>query len=426
MSVAFGTIVTKSYLPFARVLARSLREHHPEVPTIVVLADEVEGRFDPGGEPFELLPIEALGIPNLRDIRFRYSGRHVTIVAKPYLLGHLLDRGFDAAIFLDADILVLDELAPLLTAAEAHAIVLTPHLLGRLSGDQAAARELNILQSGVYNGGCFSVSECAEARRFLSWLGTCLQTHCLHDVAHGIHFDQRWLDLVPSFFEDVCILRDARCNVAYWNLPERYERVGTGGRTAFRFFHFSGFDPDQPRTVSRYSRRFAMETIGPAEELFEGYTELLDRNGHEESRTWPYTYDRFDNGVPIPALARRIHLEMGASANTFGNPFHASGAESYFRWLSSPADSSHGAVTRFWHVVYRSRPDLQSAFPDVFGRDYRRFLDWIVTHGRLEHAVDEAFTDGLTTHNRPFLSRILSRLRGILPFTNSRFSWRET
>jgi hypothetical protein len=390
------------------VLAKSLREQHPEVPTIVVLVDEIEGRFDPGAEPFEILPIEALGIPNLRDIRFRYSGRHVTIVAKPYLLGHLLDRGFNAAVFLDADILVLDELAPLLAAAAAHAIVLTPHLLGSLSGDQAVARELNILQSGVYNGGCFSVSENAEARRFLSWLGTCLQTHCLHDVAQGMHFDQRWLDLVPTFFEDVSILRDARCNVAYWNLPERYAEAGNGDRAPYRFFHFSGFDPEQPRTVTRYSRRFDMGTIGPASALFERYAELLERSGYGETRTWPYSYDRFDNGVPIPPLARRIHLELETSANAFGNPFHTGAADSYFRWLNSPAPEVQGAVTRFWELVYRRRPDLQGAFPDLSGRDHRRFLDWIVANGRLEHAVDEAFIDGRTTQKRPFWSRLVS------------------
>ena len=128
--------------------------------------------------------------------------------------------------FLDADILVVDELTPLLDAIAQHAIVLTPHLLDSLSGPEAVARELNILQSGVCNGGCIAVSQSDSARRFLSWFADRLRTHCCHDRGQGMHFDQRWLDLVPALFDDVHMLRDPGCNVAYWNLPERNVLIG--------------------------------------------------------------------------------------------------------------------------------------------------------------------------------------------------------
>ena len=83
---------------------------------------------------------------------------------KPYLLRHLLNLGFTTAIFLDADILVLDSLQPLFDDTCAHAIALTPHLLTPLSGVDRWARDLNILQSGVYNGGFIGISEHESAR----------------------------------------------------------------------------------------------------------------------------------------------------------------------------------------------------------------------------------------------------------------------
>ena len=282
-NIAFGTIVTKRYMPFARVLAQSLREHHPDVPVTVVLVDDFDDTFDRDADRFTILPLNALGIPDLADVRSRYSGFQLTVVAKPYLLRHLLDQGFDAAVFLDADILVVDELTPLLDAIAQHAIVLTPHLLDSLSGPEAVARELNILQSGVCNGGCIAVSQSDSGRRFLSWFADRLRTHCCHDRGQGMHFDQRWLDLVPALFDDVHVLRDPGCNVAYWNLPERSVLIGRSDQPRCRYFHFSGFDPGQPCTVTRYSQRFTMETLGPAASLFTRYVSLLEQNGYQRA-----------------------------------------------------------------------------------------------------------------------------------------------
>jgi hypothetical protein len=389
-AVIAGTIVTKSYLPFARVLARSLREHHPDLRLVVALVDEPEGMFDPRAEPFEVLPITSLGIPDLRRVCFQYDGQRVSIVAKPYLLRYLLDLGFSAALFLDADILVLDRLTPVLTAVAKHAIVLTPHLIDHLSGDEAIWRELNILQSGVYNGGVIGVSETASAHAFLTWLGDRLRMHCRHDVRRGMHWDQWWLDLAGSMFDDVFIVRDAGCNVAYWNLPERYAQTANDGQAPWRFFHFSGFRPEKPRRVTSYSSRVTMETIGTAATLFDQYAERLYGEGYQASKLWPYTYGCFDNGVPIPDAARKDYLELEAPQR-FGDPFQASTPESYFRWLNEPVAPSASPITHLWDAVYRSRLDLQRAFPDVFGAHADPFQEWIFTHGLEEHAISTAF-----------------------------------
>jgi hypothetical protein len=385
MSVAVGTIVARNFLPFARVLAASLREHHPAVPFFTVVADRPDAGCAHGSEPFEIVLLDELGISDLRRLCFGYSRQQMSIAMKPHLLDYLLGRGFTSAIFLDADILVLGSLQPLFDATGTHAISLTPHLLTPLSGTDRRARDLNILQSGVYNGGFVGVSEHASARRFLAWWADRLHTHCRHDVAQGMHFDQRWLDLVPTLFDDVHIVRDAGCNVAYWNLAERASGVT-------RFFHFSGFRPENPQMVTRYSNHYTMETVGPeTAALFARYVERLRDEGYFESRGRPYGFDAFDNGVPIPDVARRLYLEANDALNRFGDPFAADGPGSYFRWLNEPVGGSSGAVTRLWHAVYRGRVDLQRAFPDVFGADEDAFRAWIGVSGVKEHGVADAF-----------------------------------
>ena len=384
MSVAVGTIVAQNFLPFARVLAASLRQHHPEVPFVTVVADRPAAACAPGGEPFEVVFLDDLGIPDLRRLCFGYSRQQVSISVKPYLLQYLLDR-FSSAVFLDADILVLDSLQPLFDAVRTHAICLTPHFLAPLSGTDRRTRDLNILQAGVYNGGFVGVSEHLSARRFLTWWADRLRTHCRHDVAHGMHYDQRWLDLVPGLFDGVQIVRDPGCNVAYWNLRER-------ASCPPRFFHFSGFEPDRPHRITRYPTRLTRETIPPeAAALFTRYVECLRDEGYFEYRSQPYGFGAFDNGVPIPDVARHIYLDANGDGDRFGDPFAAGGSESYFQWLNEPADGSSGVVTRLWHAVYHRRPDLQLAFPDAFGADREAFHAWIADSGVKEHGVADAF-----------------------------------
>lgn len=292
--LAVATIVAKNYVSFARVLAQSFLSHHPDVPFFALLSDEVDGYFDPGAEPFCLVRQSEVGIPDLPRLRVRYDRKQVAVTSKPYLLSHLLDRGFGSVIFLDPDIWVLGSLDHLFSLVREHAAVLMPHLLAPLSGEDGVERELNILRSGVYNGGFVGVSARPAARAFLSWWQDRVYEHCRHDVAHGVYYDQRWLDLAVVFFEDVYVFRDPSFNVAHWNLPERAIRVGDDAITVdgqpCRFFHFSGFDPDRPHAVTRYSPRLEMSNVGPAAELFRRYLMLLERAGYHETKGWPYAY----------------------------------------------------------------------------------------------------------------------------------------
>ena len=62
------TIVSANYLPYARVLGASVREHHPDARFVVLLVDRVDGRFDPDNEPFELIEVTPPGFN--RSVRF--------------------------------------------------------------------------------------------------------------------------------------------------------------------------------------------------------------------------------------------------------------------------------------------------------------------------------------------------------------------
>jgi hypothetical protein len=406
--VAAGTIVAKNFLSFARVLAASFRRHHPDIPLFVLLADEVDGYFEPGQEEFRLLTLPDLAIPKLSSFVFRYSRQQTVVGAKPYLLSHLLDRGFAAVLFLDADMLILNDLSDLIEQVRRHAVTLVPHLLRPPVGEKRLARELNILLSGTYNGGFAGFSNTPQSRRFLSWWQERLYDHCDHSVAQAMHYDQRWLDFAPSFVEDFAVVRDPGCNVAYWNLADRTVEIAgdtilAGGRPC-RWFHFSGFEPDRQDAVTRYAPGLKMSEIGPAAELFRRYVALLNRAAYQESKAWPFGYSHFDNGTPIPDVARRLYRALGPESDRFGDPFQTARPGSFFDWLNEPVDEvrdSSRIVTRLWQGVYDERPDVQRVFPHIFGSGRRRYLKWTVRYGLKEHGIPECFVRHLGGPGRP-------------------------
>jgi hypothetical protein len=355
VKVAVATVVAKSFLSLARVLANSFRRYHPDTPFFVLLSDEADGYFDPAAESFQVLRLADLGIPDLARFRFRYSRQELMYAATPYLLTHLLDQGFSGAAFLKQESLVVGALTPVLEQLGRRSIVLTPHLLEPLWGKEGAGRELNILQSGVYNVGFLGVSETPTARAFLTWWKERLFEHCRHDVARGIHFEQRWLDFVPAFFDDVEVVRDPGFNVAHWNLPERKVTVSRDFVTVDggpgRFFRFSGFDLEHPDALTRYNNRLSMSNVGEAAEIFRRYVKLLEAAGYHETKRWPYAYGHFDNGKPVAERARYLYRQLGRQADRFGDPFTTASPDNFFRW--SRRQLMLSAIKRMWWAIHR-------------------------------------------------------------------------
>jgi hypothetical protein len=371
-------------MALARVLSRSFRLHHPGVPFFVLLADEVEGCFDPGLEPFELVALDDLDLPQPDRLRFRYAKQPFSYACTPWLLQHLLARGFQRVLFFKQESLVLAPMDDAIERLDRCAVLLTPHLVAPLEGSDGADRERIVLLSGVFNVGFVGMADRGDTSRLLSWWGERTSTGCLHAVDRGMHFEQRWLDLAPGYFEGVEYLRDPAYNVAHWNLPERRVVLRDGvvcvGDRRCRLFRFSGYDPERPEAPTRYFDRLRMEELGDAAEVFATYRHALMREGYATTATWPYAFGCFDDGVAIPDVAREIYRDLEAMDRGFDAPF-ATTTTSFYRWLLGPASPSAPEISRLWYEVHRRRWDLAEAFPDPLGRDRQAFVGWIRSSG---------------------------------------------
>jgi glycosyltransferase involved in cell wall biosynthesis len=398
MRVAVCTIIAKNYLPFARVLMSSVKEHNPEVLRIVILVDQPEKYFDPAEEDFDVILSEQLEIPNSRWFHFKYSLLELSTAVKPYALDFLFHAyGLQKLIYLDPDIKVYDSLGPIFRELGRHSVLLTPHLTAVLDDDLRPG-ELDILRAGVYNLGFIGLSAGQPAFQFLKWWQQKLYDQCVVDLARGLFVDQRWMDLAPGLFPGVGITREPRYNVAYWNLANRrVEKLGdkfTVNGSPLCFFHFSGFDPEDPEPFSRHQNRHRLSALGDCRSLVLQYREELLAQGFRACRKWPYAYGHFRNGFPIPDTGRPAHHEHPGIMEEVEDPFSDAGFEAFVRVWNEPVVGTEGersGVTRLAYRIYRTRTDVQAAMPDVFGVHQLRFLNWILSSGQTEHGLHEVF-----------------------------------
>ena len=387
---AVCTIVAKPGLPYARALALSLRQYHPDLTLHVLLLDAVEGRFDPAAEPFRLHLADALPVADLTHLRFVYPQAELGEVLKPVWLGWLLACGVQRLVWFEPHVQVMGPLDSVFDTLDRASVLLTPRLVRPDVSASALAAERACLDGPLVSAGCLGLADTPTTRALLAWWAARLRTP---DGA-----SQAWLDLAPALFDGVAISRAPGLDVAYWNLHERRLTTWNGqarvNGTPLTSFNFRGFDPYDSWRLSWEAPERRTVAAGDAAPFYWRYLNALSVHDYHKAQGWGYTYDHFDNGVTIPPTVRCVYRELGAEADALGDPFQTFVPGSFFRWLNQPMDGvgdPAGRVTRLWHAVYRQRPDLQAAFPDPLGVDRARFLDWTVAYGMAELCLPTAF-----------------------------------
>jgi hypothetical protein len=336
--LAAVTIASKAFLSLARVTARSFRKHNPDIPFYLVLTDHCDDFFDPGNEPFTVLPAEEIGIQQLEKLAFKYEQQAFSYAVTPFAIRHLLDREYSGVLFLKQETLVLDSLSPLFDRLQDYSLMLTPHFLEPPRRATPFQHELDVLRAGVYNGGVVFASRTADSRRFLSWWADHTARSCQVLVEDGFHYEQRWLDFAPGLVDRCALIRDPGVNAGHWNLTERNIRISgtriTAAGEPCRIFRFSGYDPDYPNRVTKYTPERTINSCGDAADAFSMYHRMLMAEGFMDTRHWPYAYDQFDNGTSVTAEHRKIYRELGEQADRFGNPFTTGSGTGYLDWFN--------------------------------------------------------------------------------------------
>ena len=246
------------YLDKVRALGSSISQFEPNVKFVWIVVEDVQSAalvLNSDGscrypEIDEILTLDMVfGPESGRDLAL--SGKNVvelSTAVKGATMGHLLRRpDVNAVVYLDPDMQLFNSLQPAWVALNTSDVVVTPHLLfparTRAGVDD---NEISALKHGVYNLGFLAAKPTEAGLRIIDWWTARLAHACVDDPRTGLFTDQRWFDLAMSFFPEIGVIRHPGCNVAPWNMEERWVTRGEMGFLVngdpLIFWHFSSFD----------------------------------------------------------------------------------------------------------------------------------------------------------------------------------------
>jgi glycosyltransferase involved in cell wall biosynthesis len=396
MEAVYFTICSANYLHYARSLHQSLRKQNSDSAFICFLVDEILGRFDPDSLDFQCIEMRRIGCHYVFDMAARYSIMEMNTAIKPFCFEWLFEnRPESRFVFLDPDIFVMAEMAEIENAFdEGAAVVITPHSLAPLN-DGRDPDDIRLMRTGAYNLGFVALRRCDEARRLLRWWGKQLLDKCVVDLEAGLFVDQKFFDLVPSYFEDVHILRHPGYNVAYWNLAHRKVEREPDGKWIVNgvplvFFHFSGVVPSDPTIFSKHQNRFTVHQIGAVRDLVDNYIGALQANSTLNGVRFPslrYAYDTLADGLPFTDDMRRVYGELYEPLPVALDDAFSSDLGRYLTLHPRFAAEEAVPLTRLVYAIWKSRPDLRETFPisQVDGRE--GLVSWFLAAAERDHRI---------------------------------------
>jgi hypothetical protein len=276
---------------------------------------------------------------------FKHNVVEVCTAVKGQMMLEILQReDCEGAFYLDPDIVVLDSLELLLGyLRNAGSILLTPHITGPQSTeDTVLDNEFGPLKWGIFNLGFLGVRKDENGLKFARWWRDRLMLHCYDDISNGVFTDQSWCDLVPAFFEGCKIVREPEFNVATWNLSDRHvtgddiDNMIVNGERKLAFFHFSGIDRGaQLIMLNKYGSHMPV-----LYELRNWYLDKCKEYQEDFPISSEWAYDVFDDGTKITHKMRVLYRTRRDLQQAFPDPFKT-GPNSYLEWFRAERKKIH-------------------------------------------------------------------------------------
>jgi hypothetical protein len=310
----------------AKVLIKSLKEVMPESKIIVCLIEKEIPQIilQEDINIDEIVLAKDLGFVNFNKMIFKYNQYEAACACKGILLKYVYDNySEEIIVYLDSDIQVLSRFNEIPKVLESYSIVLTPHHVRPANNSETLEEELVRLKDGVFNGGFIAIKRSKEAENFLNWWIERLERYAYVDRSKGLFTDQKWLNLVPVFFEKTYIFKHEGYNVACWNIYERNITENENGYLSneepLRFFHFSHI----PWLEYCINKLFPLKN-SPVFVLITQYQNMLNENHIHNYSNLKWTYNYFNNGKKIKSSSREIYRNNIDIEQQFINPFEES------------------------------------------------------------------------------------------------------
>ena len=290
---------------------------------IFIVDERPDKTFGKDTDHVEVIFVSEMDFPEYYRLAFMYNIIEFNTAVKPWLASKLLQK-HKKVLYLDPDTYVFDDLKVLFNELDACDFLLTPHCISDPE-DSFRPDIKDFLRFGLYNLGFFGCRTSDNTQKMLLWWHNKLKSLCFYEPAAGLGVDQKFMDLLPVYFDEVKILKSPSCNLAFWNLHEREiikvsDKYFVNGEKLI-FAHFSSFSGSD--IVANKQTRYDYGARVDFLDLLKDYQSRLDiRYNMTPPYEVKYAYD-FVGDYKITDLARRrfYHLTRNHTMKNY-NPFN--------------------------------------------------------------------------------------------------------
>ncbi len=292
MTLVAFTICSNNYFHFAKVLAKSWLQYHPESRFVILLvdvfSDSVKYDFD---DRVDVWPLDRLQLNNLDKLVSQYNIIELNTAVKADAFIQIFQHyKAEKVLYLDPDIRVFSPFVEVDELLDTYNIIVTPHYFTPID-DGHPTSDVHMLGSGLFNLGFIGLSSFEKVKGFLEWWRARLYKYAYFDLPNNMFYDQSWVNYITVFFDNYFILKHPGYNMANWNFHERRISKDDSGnyvvneKYPLRFFHYSGYKLKHPDLFAFYHTRFSFETRPDVVPLYLDYkSELLNNKGDEFSK----------------------------------------------------------------------------------------------------------------------------------------------
>ncbi|NCU04759.1 MAG: hypothetical protein GXC73_12305, partial [Chitinophagaceae bacterium] len=270
------------------------------------------------------------------EMAFKYNLVEFCTSIKPACFQYLFKQGYEKVIYLDPDIYVFGSMDPVFSKLENASIILTPHIVSAHTPFEGDYPDYLFLVNGTFNLGFLAVKKSEASSEMLYWWNHRLKDECFFDNERGMATDQKWMNMLPSFFtsNDLHVSHDLGLNVAPWNYHERKlylenetimvcDRITDNQKLKMplQFVHFSGYDYRSFVNDKITHKNEDLKGFDDLTLIFEKYAAALKESDLFKFYHFSYTYGFFKNGKVINHLQRRIYRRLLSEGLAPGYPF---------------------------------------------------------------------------------------------------------
>lgn len=374
--LTFLTVALGPELPFARVLAHSVRAHHPDARIVVVAADGAA----PEGLPKHAVALgfADLGLPAPVPQAAVLLPERTTFAA----LISALERELSAegtVVVLGPDSVVLSPLEQLLAGDEplvvsGRAAPDPPH-----DGLHPDADDLKMLPS--IEPGVLVVRGEATRDVLRGWRDRIA-------LAEWDAIPRSGMEGLPGPLAEAVpfasTIGRASTVLGWWNIWS--VTLGGDGQAPtadgepIEVLRLPGFDIALPTRLHPGQNRVRVSSDPVLRGLLDDVTARLRAAGAQATRPDPL---RLPDGRPVPPVMTVLMGEAIVAGVLPGPPRADAEWERFHAFLNEPAQHSRDrGMTRYLDALWHARDDLRTVYPEVPGEDVDGYLGWAWVHGR--------------------------------------------